>query len=226
MVRRSWYWIGSGREFTVFDANQTVSDYFHHYAVQAEAPPMQDLLGMADVLWHTFLSAGTVYVFGNGACAALAAHMATDLSKGTAVDVGAPALASATAPRLRVVSLSDNTALLTAYGNDVGYEWVFAEQLRTLLRPGDVVLAASGSGGSPNVLRALDYAAAVGVIRLGFTGRQATAGELVSRCEVAVQAPSDKIEQIEDWHVIYHHVLTVVLRARLREYSESSDSAR
>jgi D-sedoheptulose 7-phosphate isomerase len=208
----------------VIDPTEMARDYFHHYAMHADGAPIRDLLRMADVLWETCVSGGTVYVLGNGACAALAAHMATDLSKGTAVDVGASAHAPA-ASRLRVVSLSDNTALLTALGNDVGYEWVFAEQLRTLLRPGDVVLAASGSGGSPNVLRALEYAAAVGVVRLGLTGQQATAGELVSRCEVAVQAPSNRMEQIEDWHVIYHHVLTVVLRARLLEYSESRVSA-
>jgi D-sedoheptulose 7-phosphate isomerase len=204
----------------VISPTDMVSEYFHHYAMHADAAPTAGLLRMADVLWQACVSGGTVYVFGNGACAALAAHMATDLSKGTAVDVGVSAHPSAP-PRLRVVSLSENTALLTAYGNDVGYEWVFAEQLRTLLRPGDVVLAASGSGGSPNVLRALEWAATVGVTRLGLTGQQPTAGELVSRCELAVQAPSDRIEQIEDWHVIYQHVLTVVLRARLRAYSES-----
>lgn len=196
-----------------------VSEYFHHYAMHADAAPTAELLGMAEVLWQAYVSGGTVYVFGNGACAALAAHMATDLSKGTAVDVGGPPHPAA--PRLRVVSLAENTALLTAYGNDVGYEWVFAEQLRTLLRPGDVVLAASGSGGSPNVLRALECAARVGVTRLGLTGQQPTAGELVSRCEIAVQAPSDRMEQIEDWHVIYQHVLTVLLRARLRDYTEN-----
>jgi len=207
----------------VIDPTEIARDYFHHYAMNADAAPTQDLLRMADVLWDTCLSAGAVYVFGNGACAALAAHMATDLSKGTAVDVGA-CMHAPLAPRLRVVSLSDNTALLTALGNDVGYEWVFAEQLRSLLRPGDAVLAASGSGASPNVLRALEYAAAVGVVRLGLTGQQPTAAELVSRCDIAVQAPSDRMEQIEDWHVMYHHVLTVVLRARLLEYSESSIS--
>jgi phosphoheptose isomerase len=68
------------------------------------------------------------------------------------------------------------------------------------------------------VLRALDYAKAVGVCRLGLTGRQDSAIKLMTRCDVAVQAPSSMMEHIEDWHVIYNHVLTLLLRKRLRTY--------
>jgi D-sedoheptulose 7-phosphate isomerase len=197
-----------------------VEAYFDHYAKQASVVPRLELERMANIIWDACLSGGTVYTFGNGACAALAAHMATDLSKGTAVELGA-AGETLRQPRIRIVSLSDNTALLTAYGNDLGYEYVYVEQLRCLLHTGDVVMALSGSGGSPNVLRALDYAKAVGVRRLGLTGRQDSAAELVSRCDVAVQAPSPMMEHIEDWHVIYNHVLTLLLRTRLRAYVDS-----
>jgi D-sedoheptulose 7-phosphate isomerase len=204
--------------------NSLAATYFDHYATQAATPPTAELERMADVIWEAFLSDGTVYVFGNGACAALAAHMATDLSKGTAVGLGMSS-AQASRPRIRVVSLSDNTALLTAFGNDIGYEFVYVEQLRDLLRPGDVVIGLSGSGGSPNVLRAMEYAEVVGARRLGLTGRQASAGQLVSRCEIAVQAPSSMMEQIEDWHVIYNHVLAVLLRSRMRAHVESETTA-
>jgi D-sedoheptulose 7-phosphate isomerase len=199
--------------------NNLVETYFDHYAKQASIVPRLELELMANIIWDACLSGGTVYVFGNGACAALAAHMATDLSKGTAIGLGSGN--SFTQPRIHIVSLSDNTALLTAYGNDVGYEYVYVEQLKNLLRAGDVVVGLSGSGGSPNVLRALEYAKAVNVRRLGLTGRQDSAAELVSRCEVAVQAPSSMMEHIEDWHVIYNHVLTLLLRSRLRAYVES-----
>jgi D-sedoheptulose 7-phosphate isomerase len=200
--------------------NNLVETYFDHYAKQASIVPRLELECMANVIWDACLSGGTVYVFGNGACAALAAHMATDLSKGTAVEFEGGGNAF-TQPRIRIVSLSDNTALLTAYGNDVGYEYVFVEQLKNLLHAGDVVFGLSGSGGSPNVLRALEYAKTVSVRRLGLTGRQDSAAELVSRCEVAIQAPSSTMEHIEDWHVIYNHVLTLLLRSRLRAYAES-----
>jgi D-sedoheptulose 7-phosphate isomerase len=200
--------------------NNLVEAYFDHYAQQASVVPKVELERMADIIWDASVSGGTVYVFGNGACAALAAHMATDLSKGTAVALGAAGEALKQ-PRIRILSLSDNTALLTAYGNDFGYEYVYVEQLRCLLQAGDVVMALSGSGGSPNVLHALDYAKAVGVHRLGLTGRQDSAPKLVSRCDIAVQAPSSMMEHIEDWHVIYNHVLALLLRARLRAYVDS-----
>jgi D-sedoheptulose 7-phosphate isomerase len=204
--------------------NSLVATYFDHYTTQAANPPTVELEQMADVIWEAYRSGGTVYIFGNGACAALAAHMATDLSKGTAVDLGMPA-AQPSRPRIRVVSLSDNTALLTAFGNDIEYESVYVEQLRDLLQPGDVVIGLSGSGGSPNVLRAMEYAKVVGARRLGLTGRQASADQLVSRCEIAVQAPSSMMEQIEDWHVIYNHVLTVLLRSRMRAHVASETAA-
>lgn len=200
--------------------NNLVEAYFEHYAEQASAVPRSELECMANIIWDACLSSGTVYVFGNGACAALAAHMATDISKGTLMELGA-AGEIFRQPRIRIVSLSDNTALLTAYSNDLGYEYVYVEQLRSLLHAGDVVVGLSGSGGSQNVLLALEYAKEVGVARLGLTGRQDSAVELVSRCDVAVQAPSSMVEHIEDWHVIYNHVLTLLLRTRLRDYVES-----
>jgi D-sedoheptulose 7-phosphate isomerase len=118
--------------------------------------------------------------------------------------------------RLSIMSLNDNAAWMTALGNDVAYEDVFLEQLKNHLKPGDVVLAISGSGGSPNVLRALDYARALGATVLGFTGRQAKADEMRRRCDVCVQAPATMMEQIEDLHVVYHHVVTRMLYERVK----------
>jgi D-sedoheptulose 7-phosphate isomerase len=195
--------------------------YLQHYAEQAATRSCTELLEMANVIWDAALGGGTVYLFGNGACAALAAHMASDLSKGTAVG-SPPVIGTLSLPRVRAVSLSDNTALLTAYGNDVGYEHVYVEQLRASLRPHDVVFALSGSGASPNVLRGLEYAKSVGLPRLGMTGMGSGSVRLISRCTVAMQAPSSEMEHIEDWHVIYSHVLTLLLRARVRTYFEDS----
>ena len=202
-----------------------VRQYVDHYAEHAAAAPRAQLERMAGIIWDACLAGGIVYVFGNGACAALAAHMATDLSKGTTVAVTAAA-EGFVQPRIGIVSLSDNTALLTAYGNDIGYEHIFVEQLRSVLREGDVVIGLSGSGGSPNVLRAIDYAKAVGAHRLGLTGRQDSAIKLLSLCDVAVQAPSSVIEHIEDWHVIYNHVLTLLLRERMRDHVASAAADR
>lgn len=166
---------------------------------------------LIDVLFSAYQRQATVFTFGNGASAALASHLACDLGKGPATDLSSGVNTRAQ-PRLRIVSLTDNTALMTAYGNDLDYADVFLEQLKGLLRPGDVALAVSGSGGSPNVLRGLEYARSAGAINTGLTGRQPAAERMLALCDVCVQAPSEMMEQIEDFHVIFGHVAAVTLR--------------
>jgi D-sedoheptulose 7-phosphate isomerase len=169
---------------------------------------------IVDVLDGAFRSGQRVFTMGNGASAALAAHMACDLGKGTAVDVG-QGTDDAGVARLKIISLVDNTALLTALGNDTSYQDVFVEQLKNLLDPGDVVVGVSGSGGSPNVLRAMQYAQARGATTIGFTGCQLSSQLLVDVSHIVVQAPLTMIEQIEDVHVILHHMITAALRERI-----------
>jgi D-sedoheptulose 7-phosphate isomerase len=197
---------------------QQVEEYFAHFLDHATAPPTSELLEMSQVITERCVDSGTLYVFGNGACAALAAHMATDLGKGTATDLVGHTR-PATGRRLRIVSLADNTALLTAYGNDLDFTAVFAQQLRNLLRRADSVLALSASGASPNVLAALDYATEVGAYRMGMTGSGPAAQALVDRTDLSLQAPSAAIDQIEDWHVMYNHVLTRLVRAHMNKTS-------
>jgi D-sedoheptulose 7-phosphate isomerase len=151
---------------------------------------------------------------GNGASAALAAHMACDLGKGTAVDIGQGTDDSGLA-RLKVISLVDNTALLTALSNDVSYADVFVEQLKNLLEAGDVVIGISGSGGSPNVLRAMAYARNRGATTIGLTGCQPNSRMLCAVSDIVAQVPLTIMEQIEDVHVIIHHMISTALRERM-----------
>jgi D-sedoheptulose 7-phosphate isomerase len=143
-----------------------------------------------------------VFVFGNGASAALASHMATDAGKLLIVDDGAGGR-----KRLRIQSLNDNSAWLTAIGNDISYDQVFSEQLANFLRPMDLVIGISGSGGSPNVLRALEFAKSRGATLIGFTSARPSAETMAGLCDVCLRAPLDMMEQIEDIHVIYHHII-------------------
>ncbi|AIC27436.1 phosphoheptose isomerase [Rhizobium etli bv. mimosae str. IE4771] len=143
-----------------------------------------------------------IFVFGNGASAALASHMATDAGKLLIVDNGAGGRT-----RLRIQSLNDNCAWLTAIGNDIGYDDVFTEQLANYLRPEDVVVGISGSGGSPNVLRALEFAKSRGATLVGFTSARSSAEKMAGLCDVCLRAPLEMMEQIEDLHVIYHHII-------------------
>jgi len=165
-------------------------------------------------LFQAFLDGSTIYTMGNGASAALASHMACDLGKGTATDLArGPGVASA--PRLRIMSLNDNVALMTAYSNDLSYQDVFVEQLKNFLQLGDVVIGVSGSGGSPNVLRAMAFARGNGATTIGMTGSQASAYKLLELSDLFVQATPRQMEQIEDLHVIVHHVIGLSLRERI-----------
>lgn len=170
------------------------------------------LEAVVDALYQAYLDGRQVFTMGNGASASLAAHMACDLGKGTAPDLGqGPSLSGGR--RLRIMSLADNTALLTAYGNDISYEDIFVEQLKNLLDPRDVVIGISGSGSSPNVLRALEYARLREAVTIGFTGAQ---GDKLRRlCQIHVTAPLSLIEQIEDLHVLFGHIVAIGLRRKV-----------
>ncbi|RIH85537.1 Phosphoheptose isomerase [Calidithermus terrae] len=170
----------------------------------------------ADELYRAWEGGRQVFAFGNGASAALASHMAADLGKLTAPDLGqGPSVSGAR--RLRITSLGDNAAWLTALGNDVAYADVFLEQLKNHLQPADVVIGISGSGGSENVLRALEYACRAGARVIGFTGMQPRSEAMKPFCAVLVQAPLEMLEQIEDLHVVFHHAIARRLYARVKE---------
>ena len=147
-----------------------------------------------------------VFAAGNGGSAATASHFACDLAKGTRRD--GP-------PTFRVVALTDNVPLLTAWANDTGYERVFAEQLASLARPGDVFLAISASGNSPNVLAAAETARANDLVSIGLTGH--TGGRLAPLVDIALRVPSDRIEVVEDAHLIVAHSICVATRERLAD---------
>lgn len=190
------------------------TQYYGALSAALAAGPPPELDAVTELLYSAMLAGNTVYTMGNGASAALASHMACDLGKGTAIDLGESAT-EVGPPRLRIVSLPDNVALLSAYGNDVAYESVFVEPLKNLLRHDDVVMAISGSGSSPNVLRALEYARARGARTVGFTGSMPGAAEMRARCDITVCTPLTKMEQIEDAHVSFMHIVAISLRSKI-----------
>lgn len=146
-----------------------------------------------------------VLVMGNGGSAATALHMACDLSKNTV----APGQR-----RLRALSLNDNMALFSALSNDCKYENVFAEQIWTLAYEGDVVIAISASGNSPNVLNGVGVAKVRGAVTIGFTGYYG--GRLAGMVDIPIVVPSHCIEQIEDVHMMLEHIMTVAVRESIQ----------
>jgi D-sedoheptulose 7-phosphate isomerase len=137
-----------------------------------------------------------IFVCGNGGSASTASHFACDMVKGASFQ---------RAERFRIMALTDSLPTLTAYSNDVDYACVFAEQLKNFAQPGDVLMAISGSGNSPNVLRAMEYANSVGCRTIALTGRDG--GKLGPLAELNIQVAEPHMGRIEDVHMIVSHMI-------------------
>jgi D-sedoheptulose 7-phosphate isomerase len=189
---------------------QAVNDYLAGLFEALESLPPERLAEVGDTLFRAYCNDRQVFTLGNGGSSSTASHMAADLGKNT---IGA------NMRRFRVMSLNDNTALMTALANDLGYESVFAEQLVNLIRPGDVLIVLSGSGNSPNVLAAMLHAreqCAEVIAFLGFDG-----GEAAKIADLSIIVPSSHYGVVEDSHLIINHILVDHFRARLAESQPS-----
>jgi D-sedoheptulose 7-phosphate isomerase len=184
--------------------------YFRSVGSILRALPFTLIDHVTEALWRAYLENRAVYVFGNGGSAALASHCACDLGKGTAVNGNR---------RFRVVALTDNVPLMTAWANDSCYDDIFSEQLTSVIQQGDVALAISGSGNSPNVLKALHLAREMGALTIGLTGFQG--GRMLPLCDLCVVVPSDNMQVIEDLHVAVSHSVFTSLRSRM--YKAATD---
>jgi D-sedoheptulose 7-phosphate isomerase len=159
---------------------------------------------MTEAIWENYENGHTLYIFGNGGSAALASHFACDIGKGTV----APGR-----KRLRTVSLTDNVPLLTALGNDLAYKDIFSEQLAGLAERGDMVLAISGSGNSPNVVQGLEEAKKLGLHTLVLTGF--SGGRVKALAELCLIVPSENMQHIEDAHLCATHAIFRAIRHRM-----------
>ena len=137
-----------------------------------------------------------IFVCGNGGSASTASHFACDIVKGASYNRG---------QRFRIMALTDQIATLTAYANDVSYDCVFVEQLRNFAQPGDLVMCISGSGNSPNVIRAMEYANSIGCKTLALTGRDG--GKLGPLAQLNIQVEAPHMGRIEDAHMIVCHMI-------------------
>ena len=159
---------------------------------------------MAQALVDAQANGRTVFICGNGGSAAVATHWAADLSKLTAL---------AGQARLRVMSLTDSAATITAAANDFDYSEIFADQLRTFMAPGDVVIGISTSGRSPNVLRAMEYANQHGAVSIGITGLSGAALKALASLTLVISSTS--VQRIEDVAGIASHLACLHARSRI-----------
>jgi D-sedoheptulose 7-phosphate isomerase len=160
---------------------------------------------MVEAIWRGYEEGRTLFVFGNGGSAALASHFACDIGKGTI---------AGRERRLKTIALTDNVALITAWANDKAYQEIFAEQLEGLAEKGDIAMAISGSGNSPNVIRGLETARRIGMHTLVLTGF--AGGRAKALGDLCLVVPSDSMQQIEDAHLCATHAIFLAIRERMK----------
>ncbi len=180
-----------------------VSLYFEDIRRALDSVSTEAVESLVELLIEAAYARRTIFLLGNGGSAATASHFACDLGKGTR---------SLNAPAFRVLALTDNVPLITAWANDVNYQDVFAEQLRNFCEADDVVVAISGSGMSPNVLRAATVAKEANAKLVALTG---AGGLLGPMADLWISTPASCIEQIEDLHLIIEHLVCCQIRDRL-----------
>lgn len=163
--------------------------------------PVERIAQVVDALQTARLTGKQVFIMGNGGSASTASHFVCDLAKNTRI----PSL-----PHFRVIGLTDNMAIFSAYANDEGYENVFAAQLANLVEADDVVIAISASGNSANVIKAVEEARKHDAIAVGFTGFDG--GRLASLVDIHVHVDSHIIEHVEDAHLMLEHMIVKTLK--------------
>ena len=150
---------------------------------------------IAALIVETYRNGGKVLLAGNGGSAADAQHIAAELVSRFTFD----------RPALPAMALTTDTSILTAISNDYGYDSLFSRQLEASAKPGDVFIAISTSGNSPNIVRALKTANDIGVVAVGLTG--ATGGEMADLCRYCVNIPSTDTPRIQEGHITIGHIL-------------------
>ncbi len=181
----------------------------------------EDIDRAIDILLDAWKRGGTVFVMGNGGSASTATHLACDLAKYTIVDEK---------PRFKVMALTDNTPLVSAWTNDGGFGRVFVEQLRPWVEEGDVLIAISVHGGSgngqagpwsQNLVQAMTLARERGAKIVGLSGFDG--GAMREMADVCIVVPIDKeplgTPLVESWHVAVHHLMCFALKEKICTYA-------
>lgn len=162
-----------------------------------------DVATAVEMISASLSGGGTLFLAGNGGSAADAQHIAAELTGRFLRERRA----------LRALALHGNSSAITAIGNDYGYDQVFARELSAHARPGDVLIAISTSGNSPNILRAIETARDAGMMIIGLTGE--TGGKMRLLCDVCLCAPSQRTARIQEMHITIGHTICELVEERL-----------
>lgn len=179
-------------------------DYLDRVCREIQRLELRQVEGLSELIEQAYHAGRFVFIIGNGGSGANASHLCEDLAKCTLRDFE-------NQKRLRVLSLTDNTAGIMAWANDEGYDRIFLEQLKNLASPGDLLLAISGSGNSPNILKAVEWANRNGMTTVGLTGFGG--GALRKLAQHNLHVAIDDMGIVESLHqVVFHWVIDDIYR--------------
>lgn len=186
-----------------------VKEYLERVCQEIRGLDLDQVEALSDRIEEAYRASRFVFIIGNGGSGANASHLSEDLAKCTLSDFE-------NQKRLKVLSLTDNTAGIMAWANDEGYDRIFVEQLKNLASPGDLLLALSGSGNSPNVLRAVEWANARELTTVGLTGFGG--GKLKALAQLNLHVGIDDMGIVESVHqAVFHWLVDDLYRRFARE---------
>ena len=190
------------------DAEDFARGYVRAVTTALEGLNLATVARMVDLIWTAYQDDVQIFFVGNGGSAATCSHLATDLAKGALGLRG-----DAPVRPVQAQSLTDNMAVITAWANDVGFDHVFVGQLQTHLRRGDVVVALSASGNSPNILAAVRFARETGAKTVGLSGFGG--GDLNALVDLGLVVNSNHYGVVEDVHLQIAHIISFCFRQRI-----------
>lgn len=193
-------------------ATVALEQYLDDFSALLKKVDLTEVETLVNLLTEAYKNDRFVFIIGNGGSGANASHLCQDLGKGTLHDFDEQ-------KRLKVMSLTDNTPCILAYGNDLGYDRIFVEQLKNFAHPGAILLAISGSGNSPNILKAVEWANTNRLTTVGITGYDG--GKLKKMCHHSLHVPSFNMGVVEAVHVVIFHYLLDTLYERFKTVAET-----
>lgn len=181
-----------------------IESYFSELARLIARVPAIEVENLVNLLHEAWTADRHVFLMGNGGSSSTVSHIVADLQKNVYLHSGRP---------LRTMCLTDSTPLVTAWSNDTSYDNVFAGQIRCWAKPGDLAIAVSGSGNSPNVIHGIEAASELGASTFGLAGFHG--GKLKDVANQCIVVPSDNMQKIEDVHMSILHAAFLALIERL-----------
>lgn len=193
-------------------AHLTPAEYLRRCAAEFDRLDLSQTEGLANEIYDAWKDGRFVFICGNGGSGSNSSHLCEDLGKST---LDPRDFTNDEARRLKVLSLTDNTPYILAWGNDEGFDRVFVEQLKNLASPDDVLIAISGSGNSPNILNAVDWANRHQLRTWGITGY--TGGKLQTTARRNLHVPLDDMGMVESIHLLLFHWILNDVYARINQ---------